>query len=49
MEPEFVRGELFSAFVKLTQDEQDSVRLLTVKALVSFAPLYQAKEHAGER
>jgi serine/threonine-protein phosphatase 2A regulatory subunit A len=38
---EFVRNEMTTCFLKITKDEQDSVRLLSVKVCVTMVELYR--------
>jgi serine/threonine-protein phosphatase 2A regulatory subunit A len=45
MPPEIVVAEMISLFQHLAQDDQDSVRLLTVEVLISIAEVIPKEQH----
>jgi serine/threonine-protein phosphatase 2A regulatory subunit A len=49
VELEYLKTDLIPMFLSLTQDEQDSVRLLAVEACVSFASLFPTGGHRDVR
>ena len=44
VEINFLKSELLPAFITLTRDEQDSVRVLTVKTCVDLAKIISVRD-----